>query len=273
MRNDVQSASWQHVLTQVSRTFAIPILHLPGELREAVAAAYLACRAIDEIEDHPTLTNNEKTALLSTFARTLETTSAPLRLSRSLPLVTRELPTWFALAPASIRPRIQEMVASMASRMASWSRVSWAISSRADLDRYTYAVAGSIGLLLCDLWCWHDGIASDRDSAVSLGRGLQAVNILRNRDEDRTRGVDFYPEDWQNEDMWLYARGHLDAGWHHIASLPHGIHRQFSVFPLVLAEHALAGVLINRVRVQALEHVVFVEHEDSRNTLLALTRK
>jgi hypothetical protein len=41
----------------------------------------------------------------------------------------------------------------------------------------------------------------------------------------------------------------------------------------VLAEHAFGGVRIDRERVQALEQLVFIDHQDSRNTLLALTRK
>lgn len=36
---------------------------------------------------------------------------------------------------------------------------------------------------------------TNRDWAVSFGRGLQAVNILRNHKEDKVeRNVDFYPK-------------------------------------------------------------------------------
>ena len=43
------------ILERTSRTFYIPISALPDRLREAVASGYLCMRAIDEIEDHPTL--------------------------------------------------------------------------------------------------------------------------------------------------------------------------------------------------------------------------
>ncbi len=38
---------------------------------------------------------------------------------------------------------------------------------------------------------------TDRNLAISYGRGLQAVNILRNEKEDLTeRGVSFVPDGW-----------------------------------------------------------------------------
>ncbi len=35
-------------------------------------------------------------------------------------------------------------------------------------------------------------------AAIHFGRGLQSVNILRNRAEDTRRGVDFFPSGWVN---------------------------------------------------------------------------
>ena len=52
------------VLEETSRTFFIPIMKLPPICQEAVASAYLTLRAIDEIEDHPTLANDVKVKLL-----------------------------------------------------------------------------------------------------------------------------------------------------------------------------------------------------------------
>jgi len=37
--------------------------------------------------------------------------------------------------------------------------------------------------------------------AIGYGRGLQSVNILRNGDEDKERGVTFYPPGWQREQV------------------------------------------------------------------------
>ena len=72
----------------------------------------------------------------------------------------------------------------MAERMAGWVAEGWRIQTEADLDRYTYGVAGAAGVLLCDLWAWAEGEQLHRSAAIQFGRGLQAVNILRNRAED-----------------------------------------------------------------------------------------
>lgn len=52
------------MLKETSRTFFIPISHLPAELQDAVGSAYLCMRAIDEIEDHPELEAGVKSRLL-----------------------------------------------------------------------------------------------------------------------------------------------------------------------------------------------------------------
>jgi farnesyl-diphosphate farnesyltransferase len=52
------------VLKATSRTFYIPISRLSQDLQEAVGAAYLCMRAIDEIEDHGDLATDVKTMLL-----------------------------------------------------------------------------------------------------------------------------------------------------------------------------------------------------------------
>ena len=60
------------------------------------------------------------------------------------------------------------------------------------MDDYTYYVAGLVGVMLSDIWKWYDGTETDRELAIAFGRGLQTVNILRNREEDAERGVSFF---------------------------------------------------------------------------------
>ena len=117
--------------------------------------------------------------------------------------VTLRLPDWLAIAPRSIASRIWDATATMADRMADWASENFRLTSEADLDRYTMGVAGAVGLVLSDLWAWFDGTQSDRTLAVGFGRGLQAVNILRNRMEDIRRGVDFFPTGWEAKEMSL----------------------------------------------------------------------
>ncbi|HHP7244620.1 MAG TPA: squalene/phytoene synthase family protein [Elainellaceae cyanobacterium] len=240
------------VLKDTSRTFYIPISRLPPDLLDAVASAYLCMRAIDEIEDHPELDGQTKARLLrslsldmqsATEQSTIRDFSAALQSHHGLlPGVTLRIGEWALLAPPSIAPRIWDVTAAMADRMAHWAEFNWAIHTEADLDRYTFSVAGSVGLMLSDLWCWYDGTQTNRTQALGFGRGLQAVNIARNHAEDLRRGVDFFPDGWTAEDMRNYAHRNLNLADAYTHALPLGPARDFCQIPLALA-HATLDVL------------------------------
>jgi farnesyl-diphosphate farnesyltransferase len=232
------------VLEATSRTFYVPVSRLPHELLEAVASAYLCMRAIDEIEDHAQLPSVRKVELLrgvsqalqsAASGRVAESCSAVLRSCHSLPEVSARLGDWVCLAPGSIAPRIADATAAMADRMAYWASAAWRIRTEADLDSYTFSVAGAVGLLLSDLWAWHDGTRTNRAQAVGFGRGLQAVNIVRNRPEDLARGVDFFPEEWDAARLVGYARRQLALADVYVQALPRGPALDFCTIPLGLA--------------------------------------
>ena len=234
------------ILKQTSRTFYIPISGLPDGLLEAVASAYLCMRAIDQIEDHLELDNSVKAKLLRTISLTLQAAVDRTTLDNSsfvglnahnslLEEVTLRIGEWAVLAPPSIAPRIWDAIAAMADRMAHWSETNWKIHTEADLDRYTFGVAGAVGLLLSDLWAWYDGTQTNRTQAIGFGRGLQAVNILRNHMEDRSRGVDFFPDGWDKDQMYAYARRNLKLADAYTQSLPNGPALYFCKIPLTLA--------------------------------------
>lgn len=230
------------VLKETSRTFYIPISRLPAQLQEAVTSAYLCLRAIDEVEDHPELDTRLKAALLRSISELLQTRFSgddfvPIfrDYRHVLPEVTLRVGDWALLAPAPVGPRVWEATATMADRMARWADAAWTIRTEADLDRYTFGVAGSVGLLLSDLWGWHDGTQTNRLHAIGFGRGLQAVNILRNHGEDLKRGVEFFPPGWRDEDMHEYARRNLALADAYTRALPPGPVLEFCTIPLALA--------------------------------------
>jgi farnesyl-diphosphate farnesyltransferase len=237
------------VLKETSRTFYIPISRLPEGLMEAVASGYLCMRAIDEVEDHPTVKNSVKAAILREISQVLQ--SGVTRFEQTafdrafgdhaaeFPEVSLRLAEWANYAPLEIAPRIWEATATMADRMAYWADHNWAIETEFDLDRYTFSVAGSVGLLLSDLWAWHDGSKTDRVQAIGFGRGLQAVNILRNHQEDLTRGVSFMPHGWTSLDLDVYARRNLKLAEAYTQALPKGPARDFCELPLALAQATL----------------------------------
>jgi farnesyl-diphosphate farnesyltransferase len=207
-------------------------------------SSYLSLRAIDEIEDHPKLDKRTKIGLLVDISKELrrrldhprQRLSAVLRPHRDeLPEVTNRLDEWTDLPPQAIAWRIHDATGVMARRMAYWVGNDWRIRTKRDLDRYTFSVAGAVGVLLSDLWAWHDGTPSSMEDAVGYGRGLQAVNIMRNRSEDLARGVDFFPDGWTWGEFLLYARSNLSRGDSYVGSFPAGPAREFCHVPQVLA--------------------------------------
>lgn len=244
------------VLEDTSRTFFVPIVRLPPRLQEAVASAYLCMRAIDEIEDHSELETDVKAALLRSLGLTLQAQvglAEPSRLLAMLdddfaphrpvlPEVTLRIGEWLLSAPTVIAPRIWDATIAMAERMAYWAGIGWRIQTKADLDGYTFSVAGAVGLLLSDIWSWFDGSQIERNHAVQFGRGLQAVNIIRNRPEDLRRGVDFYPAGWTDKRMFAYARAHLIGVSAALQSMPGNSFACFVQIPLSLAEATLEAL-------------------------------
>jgi farnesyl-diphosphate farnesyltransferase len=207
-------------------------------------SAYLTLRGIDEIEDHRQLDKRTKIQLLrniSSYCREFNADKADglqivLQAYRDeLPEVTTHLTEWIALAPPTTAPAILQASSAMAKRMAYWVDHDWQIRTKVDLDNYTFSVAGAVGLLLSDLWAWHDGTRTNRRYAIGFGRGLQAVNILRNRAEDLARGVDFFPHGWDEAKVRLYANYNLRLAEAYIGSLTHGHVRDFCHLPLRLA--------------------------------------
>ena len=230
------------VLLRTSRTFVIPLRMLPPGVQELAVSAYLCMRALDEIEDHPYLASDKKAQLLRSISEVLRLPFTKADLHRLLspyaavlPEVTQRLADWLFLYPSSFSKRLWEVSADMADQMASWAELDWRVDTEKQLNQYTYSVAGMVGILLSDLWRWYDGTVTDYGQAVSFGRGLQAVNIIRNRTEDLERGVDFFPRGWETADMTSYARCHLALGKAYVAALQPGAIRNFCSIPLALA--------------------------------------
>ncbi len=256
-------------LKRTSRTFYIPISLLPDKLQDAVASAYLCMRAIDEIEDHPNLDNTVKSTLLRSLSlnlqgghdrSTAEEFAAGLdRYADCLDEVTLRIGEWALLSPAAIAPRIWDATAAMSDRMAYWADCNWTIKTEEDLNRYTFSVAGAVGLMLSDLWGWYDGTQTNRTHAIGFGRGLQSVNILRNQGEDRTRGVSFYPEGWTNTEMHRYARYNLELADAYAAALSPGPALTFCKIPLVLAHGTLAALSAGKEKLSRSDVMSLIE--------------
>ncbi|KAB7846858.1 squalene/phytoene synthase family protein [Streptomyces mobaraensis] len=230
-----------------STTWYEPVTSMPRGLNEATTSAYLCMRAIDEIEDHPRLDDVTKARLLRCISHILQTDFTRSDVEAAyrgqddvLPEVTLRLGEWTALAPREIAPRVLETFAVMADRMAEWVESGFAIHTERDLSRYTYAVSGTLVLLLSDLWAWYDGTRTHRTHGIGYGRALQAANILIDRGEDLERGVDFWPDDWQQADMLDYVRTQSGLADAYLDALPPGPARTFCGPALKRYYHAIS---------------------------------
>lgn len=247
--NELQKDAMR-VLKETSRTFYIPITFLKGDLKTAVANAYLMMRAIDEIEDHEheAITNEVKSELLTEISKLLlkETFDEEKYMAiiepykQYLPEVTMRLSDWISLVPKECKQLVKNSTSEMAHGMAKWAKNNWDVKTKEDLDEYTYYVAGLVGVMLSDLWKWDAGIVTDRELAIGFGRGLQAVNILRNQDEDLTeRGVSFVPEGWTRDHLFEYAQHNLKKADEYVKSINKRSILLFCKLPLAFAHKTL----------------------------------
>ncbi|HLQ96727.1 MAG TPA: phytoene/squalene synthase family protein [Pseudogracilibacillus sp.] len=259
-----------HILKETSRTFYIPITLLKRQLKLTVGAAYLCMRAIDEIEDHETLEAEVKASLLRETKILLEEKGSfdeeayqtlIQNYKETLPEVTVRLGDWLRVCPEGIVEKVKQYTGEMAGGMADWVEKDWSIETKEDLDDYTYYVAGLVGVLLSEIWYWYDGTTTDEELAVGFGRGLQAVNILRNQEEDyQERGVRFIPDGWTRDDVFDYARENLDAGDRYLTEIHTRTIMLFCKIPLALAKRTLKAMEEGREKVTRDEVEEIVEN-------------
>ncbi|WP_236794113.1 squalene/phytoene synthase family protein [Amycolatopsis sp. GM8] len=244
------------VLRRHSTNYVEPILVMPPVLQETKLAAYLIMRGIDEIEDHPDLDGDSKTALLDGVSQAIQgrltekaidslcSTHGP-----AIPEVTLRIADWARLLPDEIGPRVLDAFATMGERMADWVRADFRIESEHDLDRYTYSVAGSLALMLGDVWTWFDGTRCNRTWLVGYGRGIQAANIMQDKETDAQRGVSFVPPGWDHRRMHDYARRELLLADRHVDALaPASPARRWCEQPMAIAWHTVNTAVAGTVR-------------------------
>jgi farnesyl-diphosphate farnesyltransferase len=266
-------------LTRVSRTFALNIRVLPEPLRGQVLHAYLYCRMADTIEDDATLPGAQRSALLHAFAALFEPDSPPdvrEAMARAIPALLPEAwriaEDWesvllnrtpamlgaFSRLPEPARRATADCVREMCAGMAGFAmRQEEAarggrrpVETLEELDRYCWYVAGTVGVMLCELFVEHAGIRGDRASAmrarcVSFGTGLQLVNILKDRLEDRGRGVSWLPASLEGSGAApLFAKTlkHLEEAVEYTLAIPRRQRRLrlFCLWPLLMAAETLA---------------------------------
>lgn len=209
------------LLPRVSRSFYLSLRVLPQSLRQPLGLAYLFCRAADTIADTALLPRDLRLTYLDQY-RAAFTENGWLTFSSLQQAITeqpqnlaeRELLarladcfTLLAVLQEKDQRCIRELVRTLTQGMQMDLTVFpeegtgrlGALESRADLDRYTYLVAGCVGEFwtrvatahLPALHHWDMAVMETR--AVRFGKGLQLTNILRDIAQDLRLGRCYLP--------------------------------------------------------------------------------
>ncbi|MBX9704463.1 MAG: squalene/phytoene synthase family protein [Silvanigrellaceae bacterium] len=195
------SLSYCHdILPRVSRTFAIGINALSGNLKKSVLVGYLLCRIADTIEDDKSLSVDEKILHFNHFLACFKTPHCikefPQIYARlngdpwHIDLVKNTQHVFFVYQELSshTKKNLEKWVTEMVDGMAMFtSRFPKGIRvySLAEYKEYCYYVAGTVGFLLSELWLeysWFIGkktYAKLNFYAGVFGEALQTVNILK----------------------------------------------------------------------------------------------
>jgi farnesyl-diphosphate farnesyltransferase len=256
------------LLRGVSRSFYWTIRVLPGAMRSQVGLAYLLARATDTIADAEIVAVEQRLAALESLRRRiLHGGDAPLglgelarhqglRAERELLDRIEEVLAVLAEFEAADQERIRAVLALITSgqeldlkRFAGASATNIvALQSPADLDDYTFRVAGCVGEFwtrLCRAHLFPDAPLDEASllaNGTRFGQGLQLVNVLRDLPRDLRQGRCYLPAaglaalaltpaallDPATEpklrplyDEYLaLASDHLTAGWAYTNALP-----------------------------------------------------
>jgi farnesyl-diphosphate farnesyltransferase len=190
----------QEILPSVSRTFALSIRFLPGNLGKAVLVAYLSARIADTVEDDPVATVPAKTYLLDQLLECFDSSEASnnypelvdtlqgeaehVRLVKHTDLVFALFRTLPELTQDHIRRWIGEMVLGMR-KFVSLHPTGIRIQTLDEYKEYCYYVAGTVGYMLTDLWQEHSPSIGNAEyetllkRCAAFGEALQTVNILK----------------------------------------------------------------------------------------------
>ncbi|MDR3402377.1 MAG: squalene/phytoene synthase family protein [Chthoniobacter sp.] len=251
------------LLASVSRSFYLSIRLLPRKLRAPVGLAYLLARASDTIADSAEVPEAARLQHLAAFARMIRTgrTDGLAELQHDIhtphqgeTMLLCNLDRclgWLGELENKDRSEIVDVLEKIIrgqtldlERFGGGHHVI-ALQSAAELDEYTYLVAGCVG----EFWtrvclnhlpgCSSLGLADLRKLGAEYGKGLQLVNILRDFPEDLRNGRCYLPEPELRAagtsptplidapakaqpvyDLWRErAMAQLDAGYEYIASL------------------------------------------------------
>ena len=268
------NAEMSSLLRATSRTFYLTLRVLPARVRPQIGLAYLLARTTDTIADTEIIPLTQRLeALQKLRERMLGQTSAPLNFGelarqQGLPAeklllekVEESLALLQTLSPADLK-LVREVIVTITSgqdldlrRFGSGAKPPEggtsniiALETAAELNDYTYRVAGCVGEFwtkICRAHLFPNAHLDEKQfiaDGIRFGKGLQLVNILRDLPADLENGRCYLPTQRldevkllpatllspANEQKFLplfheyldQAEAHLAAGWRYTNTLP-----------------------------------------------------
>ena len=210
------------ILRSVSRSFYLSIRFLPVQLREPVALAYLLARTTDTVADTPRISGTLRVETLQTLSKAIQgkasrsvvvdlvASFAPLQQHAAERTLIESLPDcleWLEHLEMADLNEIRTLLEKITQgqmldlhRFDSPEEIR-ALRTAADLDEYTYLVAGCVGEFWTRLCFRHVRKFATRseDEMLTLGKrygvALQLINILRDAGSDLRAGRCYFPEE------------------------------------------------------------------------------
>ena len=210
------------VLRSVSRSFYLSIRFLPTRLREPVALAYLLARTTDTVADTARISAVLRIETLQTLSNAIQgkvsrnvivdlvASFAPLQGDAAERTLLESLPDclgWLEQSEIADRDDVRAVLSKITQgQMLDLHRFDnpeeiRALRTGADLDEYTYLVAGCVG----EFWtrvCFRHvlNFAEMPEEKMSTlakqyGKALQLINILRDAGSDLRAGRCYFPEE------------------------------------------------------------------------------
>jgi farnesyl-diphosphate farnesyltransferase len=256
------------LLRDVSRSFYLTLRALPGRIRSQIGLAYLLARTTDTIADTELVPVGRRLEALKELSERIQgARQAPLDLGElscqqgsPAERILLEQSQSAVDALGSLSPNDQKLVRAVLAVITigqeldlrrfggASSQHVLALQTDAELDDYTYRVAGCVGEFwtrMCRVHLFPKARLDDAKllaDAVRFGKGLQLVNVLRDLPADLGKGRCYLPVETlsacglepaellqvSNEprlrpgyNKWLErAASHLAAGWNYTNTLP-----------------------------------------------------
>jgi farnesyl-diphosphate farnesyltransferase len=261
------------LLKQTSRSFYLTLRVLPGAIRPQIALTYLLARTADTIADTELVPLEQRLdALHKLRDRILGSSTAPLNFGelakqQGLPAervllekAEDSLTLLQSFSPADLKLIRDVLTTIMGGQELDLRRFAGAsaekiaaLETAAELDDYTYRVAGCVGEFwtkMCRSYLFPRVRLDEKQliaDGVRFGKGLQLVNILRDLPADLKKGRCYLPTEKleaakllpetllspANEKRFLplfheyldKAAAHLATGWTYTNTLPFGQYR------------------------------------------------